>query len=67
MPLPEKDEKVLVHAFVHLREAGNQPNSKNPSFYVVICLVILLAAINLVNIVMGEVYTHFFVQHVYTT
>ena len=67
MPFTQDNQKILVHALVRFGETQDESDFRDPSFKVVSLTLKELTVIHLVNVVMGEGYTHLFVKGVYIT
>ena len=67
MPFTCNNLEILVHALVSFRETQNESDFKDPNFKVVPLVLKELTIIHPVNVVMGEVYTHLFIEGIYTT
>ena len=67
MSLTRDNQKILVHALVRFGETRDKPNFRDPSFEVISRTLKVLAIIYLVDIVVGKIYSHFFVKGVHTT
>ena len=67
MPFSRDNQKILVHALIRFGETRDESDFRGPSFKIVPRNLKELAVIHPVNIVMREVYTHLFVEGVYTT
>ena len=67
MPFTRDNQKILVHALVSFGKTQDESNFRDPSFKIVPLTLKELAVIHPVSIVMGEVYTHLFVEGIYTT
>ena len=66
MPFSRDNLKILVHALIRFRETRDE-SFRGPSFKIVPRNLKELAVIHSDNIEMREVYTHLFVEGVYTT
>ena len=62
MPVPRKDQVVLIQALVRLRVVGCQHNCGDPSPKVIPCTLDILTAIYPVNVMVGEVDTNLLVN-----
>ena len=67
MPFTRDNHKILVHAFVSFGKTWDESDFREPSLKVITYAFKELAVVHLVNIVMGEVYTHLLVKGVYAT
>ena len=60
------DQKVIIEAFVVIKKAKDEPNRCVSSSKVITSDLAIMAAINLIDVVVGQVYTHLFVYSGYT-
>ena len=67
MSFTQDNQEILIYALVIFEETRDESNAGNPSFKVVSLNLKELTIIHLVKVVMGEVYTHIFIEVVYTT
>ena len=67
MSFTRDNHKILVHALVGLGETRDESKFRDPSFKIVSYTLKELAIIYPVNIVMGEIYAHLFIEGVHTT
>ena len=67
MPLPQDDQEILVHTFIRIKEAGDKSKLGVTSFQVVPLPFQVMKVIDPVDIMVGEVETHFLMQGIDTT
>ena len=67
MPLTWDNQKILVHAFFRFEETRDKLDFRDPSFEVIPHTLKVLAIIYPIDIVVGKIYSHFFVKGVHTT
>ena len=65
MPISRDDKEVLVHTLAWIKQTGDWPNGRDPTFEVVFSLHPLLAVVHPIHIVPCEVGPHFSIYHVY--
>ena len=66
MLVSQDDQKAIIEAFVVLKKARDELDKCVPSSKVVTSDLAIMATINLINVVVGQVYTHPFVYSGYT-
>ena len=62
MPFTQYNQEILFYAFVSFGETQNESDFRDPNFKVLSLALKKLTVIHPVNIAMGEVYTHVFVE-----
>ena len=67
MPFTQDNQEILIHAFISFGETWYESDFRDPSFKVISLTLKELTVIHLVNVMMGEGYTHLFVKGVYIT
>ena len=67
MPFFRANQKILVRALVRFGETRDESDFRDPSFKIVSHTLKELAIIYPVNIMMGEIYAHLFIEGVHTT
>jgi len=67
MPFTRDNQKILVHAFVRFGETQDESDFRDPSFKIVSSTLKELAIIYPINIIMGKIYAHLFIEGIHTT